>query len=261
MDNNFITQTDHEKHTIKKYEFRNIDKTLEAQIAPSMEEKGIYTPNTEPTNTQSDEILAIQKILNEILQGNKTLETSLQALQSQIQTMHSSDSHALLEETKNSAYEQGFLEGEKKARENLGAQIQSQQQALVLAIQNLNEALNQSYENVKSLEAELSVIALDLAKEVIIKEVQEESGKIANEIAKELLAPIADSNEITLKVNPLDLPYLQEKLPEVQRINFKADPLIARGGVIISSPKGNFDGTILSRYKNLKRIILEEKGL
>lgn len=45
MDNNFITQTDHEKHTIKKYEFRSMDKALEAQIAPSIEESGIYTPS------------------------------------------------------------------------------------------------------------------------------------------------------------------------------------------------------------------------
>lgn len=261
MDNNFITQTDHEKHTIKKYEFRNIDKALETQIASSMEENGIYTPSVEPISAGSDELLAIQETLNEVLQGNKNLENSLQSLQSQIQTMHTGDSQALLEEAKKSAYEQGLLEGEKKAREELESEIQSQKQALVLAIQNLNETLNQSFESVKSLEGELSAIALDLAKEVIVKEVQEESGRIASEIAKELLAPIADSNEITLKVNPLDLPYLQEKLPDIQRIHFEADPLISRGGVVISSPKGNFDGTILSRYKNLKRTILEDKGL
>lgn len=261
MDNNFITQTDHEKHTIKKYEFRSMDKALEAQIAPSIEESGIYTPSAEIPSVVDSDLVAFQETLAEILQGNKKLESTLEALQSQIQAMHSGDSQALLEESKKGAYEQGVLEGEKKAREELQSQIESQKQALVLAIQNLNEALNQSYESVKNLEGELSAIALDLAKEVIVKEVQEESAKIACEIAKELLAPIADSNEIVLKANPLDLPYLQEKLPQIQKIHFEADTLISRGGVVISSPKGNFDGTILSRYKNLKRNILEEKGL
>lgn len=261
MDNNFITQTDHNKHTIKKYEFRNIDKALETQIASSMEESGIYTPSTESVSGGSDEFLALQETLNEVLQGNKNLENSLQTLQTQIQTMHSGDSQALIEEAKKSAYEQGLLEGEKKAREALENELQSQKQALVLAVQNLNETLNRAFESVKNLEGELSAIALDLAKEVIVKEVQEESGKIATEIAKELLAPIADSHEIVLKVNPLDLPHLQEKLTDVQRVHLEADPLISRGGVVISSPKGNFDGTILSRYKNLKRTILEEKGL
>lgn len=261
MDNNFITETEHQKHTIKKYEFRNIDKALEEKIAPSMEESGIYTPSAEMTSTSNEELLVFQESLNEILNGHKNLEATLQTLQSQIQSMHAGDSQALLEEAKKGAYEQGLAEGEKKIREELESQLEAQKQALVLSAQKLSDALNQSYERVKTLENELSAIAIDLAKEVIIKEVQEESQKIAFEIANELLAPIATSNEITLKANPIDLPYLQEKLPQASKIHFEPDTLISRGGVVISSPLGNFDGTILSRYKNLKRTILEDKGL
>lgn len=259
MDNNFITQTDHEKHTIKKYEFRSIDKALEESLFPLEHENVHFAEDL--SQVEEEKNIIFQENLNEILQGNKNIENIIKSLQNQIQELSSNTSQTLIDEAKKSSYEQGLIEGERKTREALEAQIETQREALVLSIQNLEKTLLQSCEKIKVLENELSAIAVDLAREVIIKEIQEDSAKIAYEIAHELLLPIADDNEITLRANPQDLPYLQEKLSQIQKIHFEADTLISRGGVIISSLKGNFDGTILSRYKNLKRAILEEKGL
>lgn len=258
MNSNFITENDHQKHTIKRYEFRSMDKKLEAEIAPAMEESGIYTP---PSESNNENFAILQELLKEIIEQNSQAKSALQNLQEGMQNFSSSQQAQILEESKRSAYEQGLLDGEKRAKEALEGEIEAQKQSLAYAINNLQEAIIQTQEKIKSLESELSNIALDLAKEVIIKEVQEESQKIALQIATELLEPIAQSSEITLRLNPIDLPYLQEKLPQASKIHFEADALISRGGVIISSPLGNFDGTILSRYKNLKRTILEEKGL
>lgn len=259
MSSNFITETDHQKHTIKKYEFRSMDKKLEAEIAPAMEESGIYTPPNE--SNQNENFTILQELLKEVLEQNTQTKASLENLQEQMQNFSASQQTQIIEESKKSAYEQGVLEGEKRAREALEGEVENQKQSLVYAISNLEEMIAKTQEKIKSLENELSAIAIDLAKEVIIKEVQEESEKIALHIAQELLEPISQSTEIVLHANPLDLPYLQEKLPQASKIAFEADPLISRGGVVISSPKGNFDGTILSRYKNLKRSILEDKGL
>lgn len=258
MNSNFITEDDHQKHTIKRYEFRSMDKKLEAQIAPAMEESGIYTP---PSENHQEDFAILQELLKEVIEQNSQAQASLQSLQEQMQNFSSSQQAQLLEESKRGAYEQGLLEGEKRAKEALQAQVDEQKQSLVYAINNLQEAIVQTQERIKTLESELSSIAIDLAKEVIIKEVQEESAKIALHIAQELLEPISQSSEITLKANPLDLPYLQEKLPNASKIYFEPDLQISRGGVLISSPRGSFDGTILSRYKNLKRSILEDKGL
>lgn len=259
MSNNFITETDHEKHTIKKYEFRSMDKKLEAEIAPAMEESGIYTPPNEVS--QNESLAILQELLKEVVEQNAQTKTSLQVLQEQMQSLGSNQQAQAIEEAKKSAYEQGLLDGEKRTKEMLESEIETQKQSLAYAINNLSEAIIQTQERIKNLENELSSIAIDLAKEVIIKEVQEESSKIALHIAQELLEPISQSSEITLRANPIDLPYLQEKLSQSSKIHFEPDALISRGGVIISSPLGNFDGTILSRYRNLKRTILEEKGL
>lgn len=258
MSSNFITETDHQKHTIKRYEFRSIDKKLEAEIAPAMEESGIYTP---PSDNHNEDFAILQELLKEVLEQSSQNKASLQALQEQMQNFSTSQQNQMLEEGKKSAYEQGVLDGEKRAKESLESEVEAQKQSLTYAINNLQDAIIQTQERIKTLESELSSIAIDLAKEVIIKEVQEESQKIAFHIAQELLEPISQSLEITLRANPIDLPYLQEKLPQASKIHFEPDALISRGGVIISSPLGNFDGTILSRYKNLKRTILEDKGL
>lgn len=258
MSSNFITETDHQKHTIKRYEFRSIDKKLEAEIAPAMEESGIYTP---PSDNHNEDFAILQELLKEVLEQSSQNKASLQALQDQMQNFSASQQNQILEESKKSAYEQGVLDGEKRAKEMLEAEVETQKQSLTYAINNLQDAIIQTQERIKTLESELSSIAIDLAKEVIIKEVQEESQKIAFHIAQELLEPISQSSEITLRANPIDLPYLQEKLPQASKIHFEPDALISRGGVIISSPLGNFDGTILSRYKNLKRTVLEDKGL
>lgn len=258
MSSNFITETDHQKHTIKRYEFRSIDKKLEAEIAPAMEESGIYTP---PSDNHNEDFAILQELLKEVLEQSSQNKALLQALQEQMQNFSTSQQNQMLEEGKKSAYEQGVLDGEKRAKESLESEVEAQKQSLTYAINNLQDAIIQTQERIKTLESELSSIAIDLAKEVIIKEVQEESQKIAFHIAQELLEPISQSSEITLRANPIDLPYLQEKLPQASKIHFEPDALISRGGVIISSPLGNFDGTILSRYKNLKRTILEDKGL
>lgn len=259
MDNNFITEAEHEKHIIKKYEFRSMDKKLEAEIAPAMEEGGIYTPQNE--NNYNENFTILQELLKEVVEQNTQNKASLQALQEQMQNFSLSQQSQILEESKRNAYEQGVLDGEKKIKESLESELEAQKQSLAYSLNNLQEVITQTQERIKALENELSTIAVDLAKEVIIKEVQEESQKIAYHIALELLEPISQSSEITLRANPIDLSYLQEKLPQASKIHFEADALISRGGVIISSPLGNFDGTIISRYKNLKRSILEEKGL
>lgn len=258
MNSNFITETDHQKHTIKKYEFRSMDKKLEAEIAPAMEESGIYTP---PSEGNSENFAILQELLKEVLSENSQIKTQLESLQAHFQSFEQNQQGQIQEEIKKSAYEQGLLDGEKRAKESMEAELEAQKQSLIYAINSIQETITQTQERIKSLEGELSAIALDLAKEVIIKEVQEESHKIALHIAQELLEPISQSSQITLKANPIDLPYLQEKLPQADKIHFEPDPLVSRGGVIVSSALGNFDGTILSRYKNLKRSILEDKGL
>lgn len=254
-ENNFITENEQQKHTIKKYEFQSIDRALEAQITPSMEEKGFYIPEE---IDKKDADLSLEQF-EKLLEQNEKILQALANLQEQLSNQDSND--ALSEELKNSAYEKGYIEGEKTAQESLQKEVENQKEKMIFAIQKLQDNAAQFQEQIKKISQDLNIIALDLAKEVIIKEVEENHRNIALLIANELLEPLRASAEITIKANPLDLPFLQEKISQDFKITFEADPLVAKGGVMIVSTLGSFDGSILARYKNLKRNILEEKGL
>ena len=133
---------------------------------------------------------------------------------------------------------------------------------MVDSIITLENALKDSQTHLQNLEKELSAIAVDIAKEVIVKEVEENSQKVALALAKELLHSIIDATDITLKVNPQDYLYLKEQLentqPEgMQKITILSDDALKPGGVVIISNQGNLDGSIMTRYKNMKQSILE----
>lgn len=256
--NNFITEDKVQKHTIKKYEFRNMDKELEAQIAPSMQESGIYTPQEE-SKKSIEGIDFLKDQLAEILDKHHKIFQSIEALQQDMQT--SKQDPLLLEEIKTSSFQQGFLEGKTKTQEELTKDLESQQEKMIYAMKSLEEEAKKMQTKIETIKEDLNLIALDLAKEVILKEVEENSAKIALLIANELLSPMEKDAQITLKVHPVDFSYLQEKLSDRSNITLQPDVAVGKGGVIILSAKGNFDGSILARYRNLKRSLLDEKGL
>lgn len=259
-DNNFIVDSNHQGHIIEKYEFRSIDKELGEEIAPALEESGIYTPSQISEEGLNEETLKSK--VDELLEGYKQLVEQLQQIQEQIKGEDSSQKwQKMLEEAKKDAYEQGLLEGERKAKEEMIQQVEEERKRIIISAQDLQKALGETQEQIGKIEEDLSVIALDLAKEVILKEVQEGSKEIALQIANELLKPLLDSQNIVIKANPFDIAYLQDKLSEAKNITFEVSELVGKGGVIIASSRGNYDGSILSRYKNLKRSILEDKGL
>lgn len=256
--NNFITEDEVQRHIIKKYEFRNIDKELEAQIAPSMQENGIYIPQEESKKSiEGIEVLKDQ--LAEILDKNHKISQSIEILQQQMQK--SNEDPNLLEEIKTSSFQQGFLEGKTKAQEELTQDLESQKEKMIYAIKSLEEEAQKMQTQIQKIKNDLNVIALDLAREVILKEVEENSAKIALLIANELLGQMEKDTQITIKVHPVDFSYLQEKLSDHQKIILQPDISVGKGGVVILSTQGNFDGSILARYKNLKRSLLDEKGL
>ena len=117
--------------------------------------------------------------------------------------------------------------------------------------------LKQSQKHLEDLEKELSAISVDIAKEVILSEVSENSQKIALGLTKELLNSIMDATNIKIKVNPSDYLFLKEQLSENTKVEILADSAVSLGGVVIVSDSGNLDGTIMARYKNLKQSVLE----
>ncbi len=122
-------------------------------------------------------------------------------------------------------------------------------------------ALDSTIENVKSqiatFESKLIIMALDIAKEVIIKEVSESSSSIAAAISAELLRNMSRNLNVIIKVNPLDFEFLNNLIKGRANIKIKSDETVAKGGVVIIGDNVNIDGDVMSRYQILKKSVLE----
>lgn len=264
---NIIGQEELKNHNIKKYEFKSItSEMLESGkiLEPSKEINeseilGETQASTEVQNTEStmQKIATLeQELVERLLQKTDELSSSLAKLQIQFEKLQV-ESEQRVASAREEGYKDGFREAETKAKDELFAEINTQKKSLVDSIITLESALKQSQKHLEDLEKELSAISVDIAKEVILSEVSENSQKIALGLTKELLNSIMDATNIKIKVNPSDYLFLKEQLSENTKVEILADSAVSLGGVVIVSDSGNLDGTIMARYKNLKQSVLE----
>ncbi|STP08913.1 flagellar assembly protein FliH [Helicobacter cinaedi] len=272
---NIIGQEELKNHNIKKYEFKSItSEMLESGkiLEPSQEinkETTSEINESEPlgetqasaeiqnTETTMQKIATLeQELVERLLQKTDELSSSLAKLQIQFEKLQV-ESEQRVASAREEGYKDGFREAETKAKDELFAEINTQKKSLVDSIITLESALKQSQKHLEDLEKELSAISVDIAKEVILSEVSENSQKIALGLTKELLNSIMDATNIKIKVNPSDYLFLKEQLSENTKVEILSDSAVSLGGVVIVSDSGNLDGTIMARYKNLKQSVLE----
>lgn len=272
---NIIGQEELKNHNIKKYEFKSItsemlesgkilepSKEINKETTSEINESEILgetQASTEVQNTEStmQKIATLeQELVERLLQKTDELSSSLAKLQIQFEKLQV-ESEQRVASAREEGYKDGFREAETKAKDELFAEINTQKKSLVDSIITLESALKQSQKHLEDLEKELSAISVDIAKEVILSEVSENSQKIALGLTKELLNSIMDATNIKIKVNPSDYFFLKEQLSENTKVEILADSAVSLGGVVIVSDSGNLDGTIMARYKNLKQSVLE----
>ncbi|WP_343353298.1 flagellar assembly protein FliH [Helicobacter mastomyrinus] len=262
---NIIGQERLKNHNIKKYEFKTItsdmievgrDTNQNANIEDStLKHNQDEIQNTVETSVQKIATLE-QELVERLLQKTDELSGSLAKLQIQFEKLQV-ESEQRVANARDEGYKDGYREAEEKAKEDLFAEVNAQKKTLVDSIITLEDALKSSQKHLEDLEKELSAISVDIAKEVLINEVSENSQKIALNLTKELLNSIMDATNIKIKVNPNDYIFLKEQLKDNAKVEIIADNAVSLGGVVIVSDSGNIDGTIMSRYKNLKQSVLE----
>ena len=262
---NVIGQDRLKNHNIKKYEFKTITSEMietnkeAAHITetPIVEHTQEEAQNMENTESNAQKIATLeQELVEKLLQKTDELSSSLAKLQIQFEKLQV-ESEQRVASARDEGYKDGFREAQEKAKEDMFAEIDAQKKGIVGSIITLENALKSSQKHLEELEKELSAISVDIAREVIISEVGENSQKIALNLTRELLNSIMDATNIKIKVNPNDYIYLKEHLEDNTKVEVISDNAVSLGGVVIVSDNGNIDGTIMSRYKNLKQSVLE----
>lgn len=253
-----ITRNRVEKHRISKYEFRPIiADEIESKPKESPKESAPIAPQISVGDGREEMGESIEReLIEKLLQKTDELSSSLAKLQIQFEKQQL-EMEERVNTARNDAYKDGIKEGEEKTRQSLESELQKERVALVESAINLGKAMQHSETHLRDLEKELSAIAVDIAREVIAKEVEKDSVAVASALAKELLGSIADTTDVTLRVCPLDYHALQENLQGYSKLKIEADNAITKGGVIIANGGGLIDGTITNRYKTLKQSVLD----
>ena len=240
-------------HTMNKYDFKTITKD------EIMEQKNDNKERDEPSKAQVAMIESSleKELIDKLLQKSDDLSATLKGFEERFVELQ-----AQAIEREKAAKEEGIKEGKMMADLELKNSIESEREKIASSLQKLDSAIDETKAQIEKLESELSSIALDIAKEVIIKEISTESAKVAASIAKELLKSMSGNLNVVIKVNPADFEFLNNLAKGKENLTIKSDDAIAKGGVVIISENGNIDGSIMSRYKLLKQSVIENlKGL
>ncbi len=160
-----------------------------------------------------------------------------------------------MKEAKEEGYGEGLEAGKKECDTRLQQELGAIHQRLESSIKALEESRQAFLQKIESVEADLIETALDLAKEVIVKEISKDSREIALRLARLLLAEVKDAAKITLRVNPDDFEYLRDNLQKREGLDIVSDPAVGPGGVVIVSDLGEIDGEIMHRFERIKEAV------
>ncbi len=256
-----ITPKEVQKHTINKYNFRGINEILQSSssVNSTKEPKSQSVNNDDMSSIYQHNVLDHKKLLEvteAVLKKAEELSTNLKNVEAELK-MQKVQFETQLKETKERSYQDGYSAGFNEVKMKFEDETNEIKKRFVDGINSLELSIGETHHTMEALEKELSSIALEIAKEVILVEVSKNSKDIAKELANALIKNVKEATKITLKVNPSDAEYLKENLNEDLKVKIEPNSAIAKGGVVIVSDIGNIDGSVMTRFSNIKASIQE----
>lgn len=253
------------RHTVDKYNFKVLalgadssEEFVESTFAkkqPLAEPEGVIKEREVDSSamSQSSKDSLIESLLN------KTDEMSSNFIKLQMKLESMSEEHkAELAKVKEESFAAGLEAGREKAikdDEKSVSNIVSQYSASIEKLEKSAKEFESSLEGIKS---ELISAALDISKEVIKVELQENSKKVAFTLAKELIKELQGASKVVLKVNPKDHGAISQAVGSMAHVEVISDGAVTLGGVIAISDAGNIDAQISKRFERVKRAALSE---
>jgi len=250
-------------HVIQKYHFKVLTDNTKGEddtdLLNQTEEQVLQTENELPTPVMEEEVVSESsstkdEMVEQMLKKADELSTNLVKMQMQLEKQQE-EFEVRLKEVREAAFEEGKLAGKEECEAKFKAEVDELRGRLAHTIASLDESRQLFLNKVDTIEEELIETALDLAKQVVVKEIDNNSKEVALRLAKLLLAEVKDASKVTLKVNPNDYTYVKESLENGPKVEVSADPAVGPGGVIVISDIGNIDGDIMHRFERIKEAV------
>jgi flagellar assembly protein FliH len=248
------------EHSIEPYKFKILGG---AQVVEKEEDEEYVQKDSTPIFKEEDEEqedkekqqeVQNNKDIEELLKKTDELSSNMVKMQMQMEKQEVEFENRLKAEVQKES-ESAFAKGYEQAKGEMQASVDEMKNKYVTSIDHLEKEVGKAGEYFKKIENEISSTALEIAKEVIIKEISDSSKNVAIALSHELINDLKDGKNIQIKVNPKDFSAIKDEYKDSEYINVSADDAIAQGGVIVFSDVGNLDGSIATRIQKVKSLI------
>ncbi|EMD3614343.1 flagellar assembly protein FliH, partial [Campylobacter jejuni] len=254
---NVISGGASDQHVVEGYRF----KVISEFDNHTGEKKHTQTPDEENANISLNDEKAVEEnqaiaptqavmetqiptfqpsFVEDLLKKTDEMSSNIIKLQMQIESQENEFNNRLNSELEN-AKEKFAKEGYEKAKEEFQKELSDFKDKYLKSIAKLDNACENLENFIEKNEKELADTAIDIAKEVILKELELNSSKIAYALAKDLIGELKGASAIELKVNAEDYEYLKEQFDQNAHIKISLDDAISKGSVVIISDAGNIE--------------------
>ncbi|HED6832245.1 TPA: flagellar assembly protein FliH [Campylobacter coli] len=272
---NVISGGTSDQHVVEGYRFKVISEfdnhTEEKQHHPQISnEENIITSSKDENPTNESQTPAPSQVVQEVqtpafqpsfvedlLKKTDEMSSNIIKLQMQIESQESEFNNRLNSELE-SAKEKFSKEGYEQAKVEFEKELNDLRDKYLKSVSKLEEACVNLNVFIEKNEKELADTAIDIAKEVILKELENNSSKIAYALAKDLINELKGAGSIEIKVNSVDYNYLKEHFSENSHIKITLDDAISKGSVIILSDSGNIESNLNARLIKIKKMVNNE---
>ncbi len=256
---NVIDANSISNHMVKKYNFKILSSFANNEKEQVVDKKEPQKESIQDVQKEELGNIAPQEVkddfIAELLEKSDKMSSELVKLQMQIEEGQK-EFEQRIAKTKEESYAKGLEDGYNKAKQEYESEFETLKKQYTDSVSKLDETTGKCKEYMDSLKSELTDVSLEIAKEVIAKEVSDDSKEIALALAKKLLDDIKDANKIEIKVNPKDFEFLKKSFSNMHHITVSSDDAINEGGVILISNIGNIDGDLKTRVEKAKHIIM-----
>lgn len=257
---NVISGTNSNQHIVEDYRFKVIsefDSNAEKTPAQTPKEEATEEENVQEIQKEPEPPAFQPSFVEDLLKKTDEMSSNIIKLQMQIESQENEFNKRLNSELEN-AKEKFLKEGYEKAKAEFEKEFEELKEKYIKTLSKLDEACANLDAFVEKNEKELADTAIEIAKEVVLKELESDSAKIAYSLAKDLIAELKGASAIELKVNSKDYEYLKGHFSEDTRIKISLDDAISKGSVVLLSDAGNIESNLNNRLKKIKKMVHNE---
>lgn len=266
---NVISPENSQAHVIDSYhfkvisEFTNPDLTqtnaqAQAKVqTENIEPAEVKQPEEKPEKEDPKELSVFQSgFVEDLLKKTDEMSGNLIKLQMQIESQENEFNNRLNAELEN-AKEKFSQDGYNQAKIEFDQKYAELEEKFLKSVAKLDEACANLEIFIAKNEKELASTAIEIAKEVIHKELEQNSAQIALNLSKELINELQGASSIELKVSPSDYDFIKSHLKELDHLKISLDDAISKGSVLVLSDEANIESNLNARLMKIKKMVSE----